>query len=61
LIEKRKVRCPECGAEMNFHAEKVDFSRTFEDSGPTDLELGGLLVEIHTCPVCRFVLARPGD
>ena len=46
---------------MNCHAEKVDMSQTFEDVAPADPELGGVLVEIHTCPVCRFVLERPGD
>jgi ssDNA-binding Zn-finger/Zn-ribbon topoisomerase 1 len=61
LIDKRKVRCPECGAEMNFHAEKIDFSRVLSEFAPADPELGGVLVEIHTCPVCRFVLERPGD
>jgi ssDNA-binding Zn-finger/Zn-ribbon topoisomerase 1 len=61
LTERRRLRCPECGAEMNCHAEKIDMSRTFEDVVPADPELGGVLVEIHTCPVCRFVLERPGN
>jgi len=45
---------------MNCHAEKIDMSRTFEDV-PADPDLGGVLVELHTCPVCRFVLERPGN
>ena len=54
---EKRLRCPQCGAEMNFHAEKVDTSRGFE--GPaTDPDLGGVLVEIHTCPVCGYVEER---
>jgi ssDNA-binding Zn-finger/Zn-ribbon topoisomerase 1 len=59
LTERRKLRCPECGAEMNFHAEKVDQSRTFEEVATLDPALDGVLVEIHTCPACKFVLERP--
>jgi hypothetical protein len=44
---------------MNFHAEKVDQGNTSEDVADVDPELGGVLVEIHTCPGCRFVLERP--
>jgi ssDNA-binding Zn-finger/Zn-ribbon topoisomerase 1 len=59
MNERRKLRCPECGAEMNFHAEKLDLSRSFEGVAEADPELGGVLVEIHTCPACKFVLERP--
>jgi ssDNA-binding Zn-finger/Zn-ribbon topoisomerase 1 len=54
MSEETNVCCPKCGTEMNHHAEKLDQSRGDED----DLELGGVVVEIHTCPVCRFVLER---
>lgn len=57
--DRAKARCPACGAEMNLHAEKVDQSRGAEDADALDLELGGLLVEFHTCPGCGFVLERP--
>jgi hypothetical protein len=59
LTDRRKLRCPECGEEMNFHAEKVDQSETFERIAPLDPDFGGVLVEVHTCPGCRFVLERP--
>jgi hypothetical protein len=42
---------------MNFHAEKLDPSRGVEDPG-ADEALGGVLLEIHTCPACKFVLER---
>jgi ribosomal protein S27AE len=59
MAERQKVRCPECGAEMNFHAEKVDYSAALVDPRSMDRELGGVVEEFHTCPGCRFVLARP--
>jgi hypothetical protein len=59
MNERTKLLCTKCGAEMNFHAEKVDLGNTFEDVAEVDPELGGVLVEIHTCPGCQFVLERP--
>jgi hypothetical protein len=59
MAKRPKLRCPMCGAEMNFHAEKVDLGNTFEKVAEVDPDLGGALVEIHTCPGCRFVLDRP--
>jgi hypothetical protein len=59
MNERTKLLCPMCGAEMNFHAEKVNLGYTFEEVAQVDPELGGVLVEIHTCPGCRFVLERP--
>lgn len=47
--------CPKCGAEMNRHAEKVDSAGT----DGFDSELGGVLMEFHTCPSCGFVAERP--
>lgn len=55
--ERERVRCPDCGAEMNFHAEKLDQSRAADDAA-ADAALGGVVLEIHACPICRYVLAR---
>jgi hypothetical protein len=41
---------------MNLHAEKV---RCTEDSASRDEELGGVIEEIHQCPACGEILARP--
>ncbi|HEV8610647.1 MAG TPA: hypothetical protein VGS98_11365 [Thermoanaerobaculia bacterium] len=57
MTKRQKLRCQECGAEMNFHAEKVDQSRAADDPA-ADAALGGVVLEIHTCPVCKFVLER---
>lgn len=57
MTGRAKLRCPECGAEMNCHAEKLDPSRAADDPA-ADAALGGVLLEFHTCPVCKFVLER---
>jgi len=46
----KKMICPECGAEMNHHAMKVDYG--VDDSALTDPVFGGVLKEAHTCPEC---------
>jgi ssDNA-binding Zn-finger/Zn-ribbon topoisomerase 1 len=57
MSDRATQRCPRCGAEMNCHAEKLDPSRAADDPA-ADAALGGVLLEIHTCPVCKFVLER---
>lgn len=44
---------------MNFHAEKVDYSRTLADPREMDPDLDGALEEFHTCPVCRLTVEVP--
>jgi NMD protein affecting ribosome stability and mRNA decay len=51
-----KMICPRCGAEMNFHAEKLVYS----DSVPNpDTALGGEIQEMHSCPHCGRAESRP--
>ena len=58
MSERRKIRCPGCGAEMNRHAEKVDYSWTGEKPAAADAAFEGVLVEFHTCPACGYVEER---
>jgi uncharacterized protein (DUF2225 family) len=58
MSQQRRIRCPGCGAEMNRHAEKIDSSRTLEESAAADPALDGVLVEFHTCPSCGYVEER---
>ena len=49
-----KMICSKCGATMNHHATKIDYS--VEDDDPTFD--GGVLEEVHTCPHCAHVELR---
>ena len=51
MPETDKMNCPDCGAEMNHHADKLDYG--------TDTEEGGLVIEAHTCPDCGRTSTRP--
>jgi predicted RNA-binding Zn-ribbon protein involved in translation (DUF1610 family) len=49
-MSKAKVTCPDCGAEMNQHAVKIDYGD--DDPRHFDVVFGGVLKEVHTCPEC---------
>lgn len=50
-MNKPKMICPICGAEMNHHAMKIDYN--VDDS--IDPEFGGVVEEVHTCPHCGHI------
>jgi predicted RNA-binding Zn-ribbon protein involved in translation (DUF1610 family) len=52
MAQAHKMICPECGVEMNYHAEKIDYTAALEDASATSPQPGGHLVEAHTCPLC---------
>ena len=45
-----KMICPDCGAEMNHHAMKIDYS--LDDATLIDPAFDGAVQEAHTCPQC---------
>ena len=51
-----KRRCPNCGAEMNHHAMKIDYG---DDRDTFDPVFGGVLKEAHTCPNCGRIDLLP--
>lgn len=57
-MAESKMICPRCGAEMNHHAEKIDYTAALDEEGAVDEETGGILEEIHTCPKCGDTEAR---
>jgi rubrerythrin len=62
--DKANLKCPACGAEMNFHAEKINQSARVgaEKSLGGELnESGEVVEEIHTCPVCATIATRRAD
>ena len=54
MSNKEPLICKRCGAVMNHHADKVDYS--VEDSAD-DSVFGGALQEVHTCPHCGNTIA----
>ena len=56
--EKKKMICPNCGTEMNRHADKLNFTLGLRHPNAVDPELGGIVEEIHTCPACGKTATR---
>lgn len=54
-MARKKMICPNCGVQMNFHAEKIDYSGS---SAKIDPAFGGAVEEVHTCPSCGTTLLR---
>ncbi|MGH7799772.1 MAG: hypothetical protein ACREOW_03965 [Thermodesulfobacteriota bacterium] len=50
--KQRKMICPACGVEMNYHADKIDYTAALTHPDKMDPDLGGILEEVHTCPKC---------
>ena len=59
--ERSKMVCPDCGVEMNCHAEKVDYGAALDGAAEVDPVLGGVVEEFHTCPKCGATHARPAE
>ncbi len=47
-----KMVCPQCGIELNHHAEKLVDPVSREEAAHVDPALGGLIEEMHCCPQC---------
>jgi predicted RNA-binding Zn-ribbon protein involved in translation (DUF1610 family) len=58
MPELKKMVCPDCGVEMNYHAEKIDYTAALDDPTASDPDLGGALAEAHTCPECGKTALR---
>jgi ribosomal protein S27AE len=55
-----KMICPRCGVEMNHHGDKIVYNADIQDAGKTELSLGGVIEEFHTCPKCGGGASRLG-
>jgi len=54
MPEADKMNCPDCGAEMNHHADKLVY-----DAAPgEDADEDGRILEAHTCPDCGHSATR---
>jgi Zn-finger nucleic acid-binding protein len=54
-MQKPKLICPVCGAEMNHHAFKIDYSSEDQNEG---VSFDGTVKEVHTCPHCEHIELR---
>ncbi len=55
---REKMICPECRKAMNWHAEKLIYPLSRDDTAPADAALGGIVEEMHTCPGCGKTSSR---
>jgi predicted RNA-binding Zn-ribbon protein involved in translation (DUF1610 family) len=59
MTDNKKMLCPDCGVEMNFHAMKIDYTAALDEMGSAiDPDFGGALEEAHTCPACGMTHTR---
>ncbi|MBV9209383.1 MAG: hypothetical protein JOZ52_02075 [Acidobacteria bacterium] len=58
MREEQKMLCPDCGAEMNHHANKIDYSNGDDEAAVRDEIFGGVLQEAHSCPECGQTALR---
>lgn len=56
MIEADKMKCPNCGAEMNHHADKLVYDTVPDDT--MDADEGGVILESHACPNCGHSAMR---
>jgi ribosomal protein S27AE len=56
MSETDKMKCPDCGAEMNHHADKLDYSAVPAEA--SEIDEGGVVIEAHTCPDCGCMATR---
>ncbi len=58
MPEAEKMLCPNCGAQMNHHADKLDLTTALTEPDAVDPELGGILEEVYGCPKCGKTVVR---
>ena len=61
MQETNKMICSECGREMNYHAEKIDYSASPDQSNEVDEAFGGVVEEVHSCPGCGKTETRRSE
>ena len=58
--KREKIICNYCGVEMNFHAEKINYSKINDVESDVNNNEDELIDEIHTCPECGKSESRSG-
>ena len=57
MPETDKMNCPDCGAEMNHHADKLVYDEAPDDEA-AGADASGRILEAHTCPGCGISATR---
>ena len=58
MKKTNKMICPDCGAEMNYRADKIDYPTDVPEE--IDAGLGSALEGVQACPECgKTVLRNP--
>ena len=52
VVKNDRMICPHCKIEMNHHCDKIVYNVDAHDAANTDLCLGGIVEEFHSCPKC---------
>jgi ribosomal protein S27AE len=58
-MSQPRMICPQCGAEMNHHAMKIDYS--VDNPASVNEVFEGAVEEVHTCPRCGRIELRPAS
>ncbi len=53
-----KMKCPKCGADMNFHAQKIVHGLTSDSAESEEDSSNTALLEFHACPNCGAAASR---
>ena len=56
--QTKTMKCPQCGVEMNYQAEKLVYPSTAAEMKKMDLALGGIVEDFFTCPECGQAESR---
>ena len=54
-MSQDKKLCPKCGAQMNYHADKLDYTTDLAELDAVEPHFGGMLAEVYTCPECKNI------
>ena len=59
MTSRQAMKCPECGGDMNHHADKVVTGGDPLAPHRVDPVFDGVVHEAHACPKCGAVAVRP--
>lgn len=53
-----KMQCPNCGVDMNHHADKLVEATGAAEASAIDKVLGGFVEQVYSCPDCGHAESR---